>query len=257
MKHAQSPLVKSASRALDVLEAIASAPESPQFTELSESLKIPRSSLFYLLSTLSQRGYIALGEGKEGYVLGPTLALLADKALASGVLFKKVESLVETVGKELNETVSFMERKGDEMEFRFCHLARRRLIAVQEVGQRAPLYAFSGGKIVLADMSEAELDAYFARTKFRQITGATHTSERQVRRDVEEVRKTGFGIVRDEHGEGISAVSIGLRMHGQLIGTLGVAMASIRFTEEALDRAKTALAQAAEKLTLSSEEPVA
>jgi len=52
-----TPFVKSAVRAIDVLEYVAAAPEAPSFAQIGSDLEVPSSSLFYLLNTLKQRGY--------------------------------------------------------------------------------------------------------------------------------------------------------------------------------------------------------
>ncbi|WP_202945634.1 helix-turn-helix domain-containing protein [Pelagibacterium halotolerans] len=60
MKQGSIRKVKSADRTLDLLETLASAATGITATEISAALNIPKSSLFHLLGTLEDRGYVAL-----------------------------------------------------------------------------------------------------------------------------------------------------------------------------------------------------
>ena len=52
MKPKSDAAVKSANRALDILEYVADAAEPPTFSRLLADLHVPRSSLFHLLNNL-------------------------------------------------------------------------------------------------------------------------------------------------------------------------------------------------------------
>src|ERR1700722_5057285 len=62
--------VKSARRVLDVVEFLASRPAGASFPVLGEQLKLPKSSLHSLLTTLTARGWIYLDESSRQYRLG-------------------------------------------------------------------------------------------------------------------------------------------------------------------------------------------
>ena len=225
------PVVKSAIRAIDVLEYIAAAKKPPFFAEIVSALGIPNSSLFYLLNTLIQRGYLRQNGNKGSYMLGPSLVVLAN-AVTRVSWARLIEPLVGSVWKELKETTSYFERRGDEMECMIVKLAEHSLIPIHRVGQRSPMYVFSGGKIFLADMGEPELDAYLKRTKLERLTPNTLTTKATVKREIAKVSQMEFAISREEHSVGTIGISVGLRNGGELIGTLGVAVPAVRFNSK-------------------------
>src|SRR5882724_6374954 len=148
MKPNAPPVVKSAIRAIDILEFVAAAEAPPAFAEIGSSLDIPNSSLFYLLNTLMQRGYLQQEDGR-GYSLGPAVSGLANAVNAPASWVASVAPLVDQVWNKVQETTSYMERRGEEIECLISKLAPHSLLPVHRVGQRAPLYVFSGGKIIL------------------------------------------------------------------------------------------------------------
>ena len=60
-----SPLVKSASRVLDLIEILALTPRALGVTELSQRLGIPKSSTSMLLATLEARGYVMVDPARR------------------------------------------------------------------------------------------------------------------------------------------------------------------------------------------------
>ena len=58
MKLGQPSSVKSLDRGLDILEYVAGCAEPPSFSQLLGSLRIPRSSLFHLLTNLLSRNFL-------------------------------------------------------------------------------------------------------------------------------------------------------------------------------------------------------
>jgi hypothetical protein len=68
--------VKSADRALDVIEHVAACPAPPTFKQIALSLGVPKSSLSQLLSNLVARGYLEIVGGST-YRLGARLADLS------------------------------------------------------------------------------------------------------------------------------------------------------------------------------------
>jgi IclR family transcriptional regulator, acetate operon repressor len=151
-----------------------------------------------------------------------------------------------------------MERRGDEMECFISKLAPHSLLPVHRVGQRAPLYVFSGGKIVLAHLDDDALELYLKRTPLKRLTPHTLTAPAAIRREIAEVRAGGIAISREEHSLGIIGISVGLKAATALVGTLGVAIPAVRFNEKVFAKIKTELTAAATRFTsrsTSSQQP--
>jgi IclR family transcriptional regulator, acetate operon repressor len=252
MKPNSSPAVKSATRAIDVLELVAGAENPPSFAEIGAHLGIPNSSLFYLLNTLIQRGYLQQDDNRL-YTLGPAISRLANSVSAPVSWVKLVEPLLDRVWTQVQETTSYMERRGDEIECMISKLAPHSLLPVHRVGQRAPLYVFSGGKIVLAQLDDEALEAYLKRTQLKRLTPYTLASPQAIRREIGHVRSCGVAVSREEHSVGIIGVSVGLTTATSLAGTLGVAIPAVRFNEKVLANIKTHLQAAAARFSSSTE----
>lgn len=234
--------VKSATRTLDIIEYVVAAGRPLVAQEISNALGIPVSSLSYLLSTLVDRTY--LQRAGRRYTPGPGLERLQAHQ-GSFTLEDRVAPLVRTLRVQLNETASFFVREGWEAEAIVTETSEQALRYAIETGRRLPLHALASGKAMLAALPDAELDRYFAAAKLERFTPSTITSEAKLRKALAEVRKTGFAIADEELSLGINGIGHVVRMGGEVIGALSVAIPKVRWDDELVARAKDLLQRTA------------
>jgi len=230
MKLESSAPVKSADRAFDILEFVGEAAAAPTFSQLLAGLGIPRSSLFHLLNNLLARGYLAQ-EGASGYRLGPRIRQLAER-VAGPSLAIRVQPLLSRLSDAVNETAGFYVPDGDMIETVGSVVSTQALTYTMSVGERAPLYALSGGKILLAQLTPDELEAYLARVVFEAITPGTLRSAAALRDQVAAARAEGFAYSREEFTPGITGIATTVAHEGRVFGALNLAVPTARFTPE-------------------------
>src|SRR4029077_12550943 len=74
------------------------------------------------------------------------------------------------------------------------------------IGTRFPAYATSMGRVLLAGLTPAELDAYLERVSMRPITARTITDPEPLRAELDKVREQGWGLVDQDSGGGRGSV---------------------------------------------------
>jgi len=250
MKPKSEGAVKSANRALDILEYVADATEPPTFSRMLSDLGLPRSSLFHLLNNLLARGYLEQQSAGGRYRLGERAARLAGRVQGPS-LAAIVQPHLRSLSNTLNETSGFNIWTGDSVEAIATAMGHQALAFTMKVGERAPLYAISSGKIVLSRMSRADFEDYLGRIDMKPITPRTLQSKTALRRDVAAARKDGFAYSHEEFTQGITGIATAVVRDGQLYGMLNLAVPTARFTaaQDAVFRRElrssaTALAQA-------------
>ncbi|MGD9924045.1 MAG: IclR family transcriptional regulator [Pseudorhodoplanes sp.] len=229
MKPKSDAAVKSANRALDILEYVADATEPPTFSRLLADLGVPRSSLFHLLNNLLTRGYLEQDGSGGRYRLGQRVGKLAAR-LQGPTLTAIVLPHLQSLSDVLNETSGFNIWAGDSVEAVATATGRQALTFTMKVGERAPLYAVSSGKIVLSRMSNAELGAYLDRVDLQRITARTLQSKSAVRKQASAARQDGFAYSHEEFTPGITGISTAVTRDGHLLGTVNLAVPTARFT---------------------------
>jgi IclR family acetate operon transcriptional repressor len=234
--------VKSATRTLDIIEYVVAAGRPLVAQEISTALAIPVSSLSYLLATLAERDYL-LRDGRR-YRPGPGLARLQAHSGALS-LADRVAPMVRTLRVQLNETTSFFIRHGWEVEPIVTESSDQALRYAIDTGRRMPMHALASGKALLAALDDAELDRYFTEAKLERFTPATVTTETRLRRQIADIRKTGFAQTDEELSLGIFGVGRAVRIDGQVAGALSVAIPKVRYSAELVRRTMELLERSA------------
>jgi IclR family pca regulon transcriptional regulator len=85
------------------------------------------------------------------------------------------------------------------------------------VGTRFPAYATSMGRVMLAGMSQGDLDRYLAGADLESYTGRTITEPDRLREIVREVARQGYAIVDQELEEGLRAIAAPIHGAGDAV----------------------------------------
>lgn len=231
MAREREPGVKSADRTMDLLEFVGKALEPPSFADLSGALSIPKSSLFHLLRALANRGYVEQVTPRGGYRLGPTVLDLARHVVNPDGIAARVGPLIDDLSAALNEASGFYEMHGDYAELTVASSAQHPLRIDMPLGRLMPLYAASNGRVLLAHLTDAKIDAYIARTAFEAFTPATISSAEALRGEIALIRRTGVAESNGEFAVGIMSIAMVLRDHGRVVGSIGVILPTARFNK--------------------------
>lgn len=229
--------VKSASRVLDVLEFIASKPSGASFTLLGDQLGLPKSSLHYLLLTLSDRGWVYLDEPSRLYRLGLRVWQLAQNFDWLETLAQLAREDLTAARDELNETVQLAVLDGVENVYVAKVEADHPLQLVSRVGSRLPAYATGLGKVLLAGLEPDELRRRLSETTFTQFTERTITDPRALERHLVEVRSRGYGEDEAEYTPGVYCVAVPVLSHdGATIAAISCSIPSARIVRDGEQR---------------------
>ncbi|MFM7027616.1 MAG: IclR family transcriptional regulator [Chakrabartia sp.] len=237
----QSDSVKSAVRALEILETVVALNRPLSAQEIGTIKSIPPSSLSYLLNTLVSLNYL-VRDGRN-YAAGPALARLGPPSLSAG-LRETVRPLVTSIRDRIDETAAFFVVHDNEIEAIASAISGQALRYAVEEGRRAPLHAFAAGKALLATFEAERLDAYLKAAPREAFTENTIVDEAALRRELDLVRNTGIALVREEYTRGICALGKVAWRDGKPLGAFSVAIPAARFDAEIEARATELLVQA-------------
>jgi IclR family transcriptional regulator, acetate operon repressor len=231
MKLGQTAAVKSLDRGLDILEYVAGCSEPPSFSQLLTNLRIPRSSLFHLLTNLLSRNFLERDPQSERYRLGAEVVEIARKVKRPS-LRDRVTPLLHQLSQDISETSGFYVRVGDTVEVAASAISTQALSYTMKVGMNAPLYAVSAGKIVLSELPAEDLNQYLARATFAPVTLHTVRSKSRLKKEIQNVKVTSFAYSREEFTLGITAIATAVRSDGKFHGAINLAVPTARFTPD-------------------------
>ena len=242
-------VVKSADRVLDVIELLARWGREMPHTEIAEALGIPKSSLTKLLKNLTARGFVEFVPVTKGYRLGEALIRLSQQSTHSRSLVSCAQPVLAEITQQTLESCALNQLKGDQVEVVATVTSPQRLVSHLRLGDLAPLYAVSGGKVILAFLPDQMRSEYIKTVKMQAITPKTITAKKALLAQIETIRQTGVAYSMDEYTPGIVGVGVPvLSSSGFPLGSLNVAIPSVRYSERVGARAVAVLEAAAERV---------
>jgi DNA-binding IclR family transcriptional regulator len=253
-RHAEG--LRSVNRALEALELIAEAGELG-VTELGRRLGVHKATSSRLAAALARHGMIERDPVSDRYRLGFGLIRLAGAAMAGLDLVSSARPVLAELAEQTHETVTLGVISGDDVVSIDQVTGTRSIVSVSWVGKRTPLHTTSTGKVLLAAMSEAELDRRLARGLERS-TPSTVTDPVELRAQLAEVRRRGWAQTLEELEEGLNAVAAPVRAaDGTVVGALSVSGPAFRVRPVDLPRLARLTALSAEQVSrrLGHQEP--
>lgn len=228
MTNENRSVVKSADRVLDILEVLAQKGRPLTHSDLSKELGIPKSSMSQLLGNLADRHYLLFTPGPNTYAIGERLLHLVERQRKNVTLPKLAQPLCDRITRITGESSSLNLRRDGGVE-RVCGSnSTQPLTFSMNLGEIAPLYAVSSGKVLLAYMSEEELADYLKVTKLVAITKKTVTSAALLKGELDKIRKRGAAWSLEEFTPGIVGVAVPAFHDGTVVGAFNIAMPSVR-----------------------------
>jgi IclR family acetate operon transcriptional repressor len=225
------PRVQSLDRALDLLEALASAGELG-VSDLAARTGLVPSTAHRLLSTLVERGYAAQSAAGGRYLIGYKLL-----ELASG-LQDRVERLrlaarehLEAIQRETGETTNLVVLEGREVVYVDKVDGTRSVRLFLEVGRAIPAHTSGAGKAILAWRSEEDVAALLGGAPLARSTRHTITTLDGLHEEFARIRRRGFATDNEEHEDGVACVGTPVFDHrGLAIAALSVSGPTLRLS---------------------------
>lgn len=204
-------------RGMRVLEVLARHPEGISQSDLAASLEVPANSVYRIVVTLEHLGYVLRDSESRSVVLTRKLLGLAH-------LGRQETSIVEA---SLPEMRRLRDRTGETTVLNVMHghesvvmeqvAGTHAFRFVIEPGLRSEVHFSAHGKAMTAFLREEKAEAVIEKTSFHAYTPRTINSPDAFRRELEEVRRVGYALDREEGEEGVRCVSAPIFDHANRV----------------------------------------
>jgi IclR family transcriptional regulator, pca regulon regulatory protein len=205
----RTDFVQSLDRGLAVIRCFSSEHPSLTLSEVAERTGLTRAAARRFLLTLQELGYV--GSSGRRFSLRPRVLALGYAYLSSFSVAQIAQPHLEDLAEELHESCSVSVLDGDDLVYVARASANRIMTISLTVGTRLPPYPTSMGRVLLAHLPEAELDAHLARTELRQLTEHTITDPLELRAVLAAVRCQGWAAVDQELEAGVRSIAVPIR----------------------------------------------
>jgi IclR family pca regulon transcriptional regulator len=232
---ASSDFVQSLERGLAVIRAFDAENRELALSDVARSTGLTRAAARRFLLTLVKLGYVNFSQGR--FSLRPRVLELGYAYLSSLSLPEVAMPHMEKLVAKVNESCSISVLDETDIVY-VARVPTRRIMSITlAVGTRLPAFVTSMGRVLLAGLSEDELEERLARIEIVPLTARTVKDMDALRATLATVRKQGYAATDQELEEGLRSLAVPLRNgSGTVTAALNVSVHASRASMAVLRR---------------------
>jgi IclR family acetate operon transcriptional repressor len=203
---AESSGVKSARRAVDLIETFAANDVWLSLSDLHARTGFPRSSLHGLLRTLLEAGWLEADANTARYRLGVRALICGTAYLDRDAVVPFATEALERIREKTGFTAHFARRNGTEVVYLETRESQRSTHLVSRVGRTLPTHATALGKALLAELTHDEIEALMPAS-LTALTPNTITTLEGLHAECAATRERGYAAEIEEGTLGVRCVA--------------------------------------------------
>ncbi|SEF25212.1 transcriptional regulator, IclR family [Amycolatopsis pretoriensis] len=204
---AESSGVKSARRAVDLIETFAANDVWLSLSDLHARTGFPRSSLHGLLRTLLEAGWLEADTNTARYRLGVRALICGTAYLDRDAVVPFATEALERIREKTGFTAHFARRNGTEVVYLETRESQRSTHLVSRVGRTLPAHATALGKALLAELTHDEIEALVLPASMTALTPNTITTLEGLHAECAATRERGYAAEVEEGTLGVRCVA--------------------------------------------------
>jgi DNA-binding IclR family transcriptional regulator len=237
-------------RSLGILELLSSNGPELSLIELSEQLRLHKSTTHRLLGVLEQHRFVEKSSSSGKYRLGLKLFELGSKAIADLNWRERARRHLQRLAFDTGETAHLCILDDGEVLYLEKVEAPRTVRVPSIVGRRYPAHCGGAGKALLAFQPEEEIDELIKRRGLKSYTRNTFTTPAQLKEGLRLVRERGYAVDNEEFEEGLECIGAPIKDYsGKVIAAISIAGPTFRMTEEKIAVLARSVIEAAQELS--------
>lgn len=247
---APSYIVQPVSKALRVLVHVAEQGHGVPLAEVAAELRLPKTTVFRYLQTLSEAGFLHHDRGLDQYSLGHRFRALARVDTGLQLLRDRARVEMEELRRTFNETINLAILVDGHVVYIDMVESGHALRMQTRIGDRDPVHSTALGKAMLAFMPQAECAALIRRS-LRARTARTVTDHPSLLRQIAKARRLGYATETGENEDGAMCIGAAILDAAQRpLAAMSLSAPEKRMTREVTASAAAALCAAAQRISV-------
>ncbi|HWC71391.1 MAG TPA: IclR family transcriptional regulator [Actinomycetota bacterium] len=221
-------------RVAAVLDLLADSPHGLSVTEVGDALGVHKATASRLLGTLAGHGLVERTRERR-YRVGIGIVRYAASALSELGAVSRARPELEALSRASRETVSLGVLDGTDVLYIDQVTGRERVVFADWAGRRSPAHCSSSGKVLLAHLDDARLEAFLSRPLDAR-TERTIVDPATLRGRLDEIRRRGYERSIGELEDGLSTAAAPVWSRGKVVAAVSVGGPSSRLPARELPR---------------------
>lgn len=228
-KNSDSTLIRSDITLFSIIEHLMEEGGS-NITNIANELGLAKSGVHKHLKTMEEHGYVTKHDNE--YRLGLQFFNRGIYTRSQYNIPRTVQPLLGEIAEETGESVWCVVPEHGKGMVLYGASENNSINRDSLIGSWIHLHAHSGGKAIMAHLSQPKVDAILNQHGLPAKTQNTITDQEDLFRELDRIRENGYAFNFSEDVEGIHAVGVPLVIHDEVLGALAIAGAANRLTEK-------------------------
>jgi len=194
-----------------ILELLAASKEPLGISEITRALDFNKSTVFNIIHTLTDLEILKQAPDNK-FGLGIQFYLLSKASRNGSQIISTIRPYLERINQKTNLSVFLGIRSGLHAVIMDKVDAAYDIKISAEIGMRLPLLAGAGGKAILCQMSDEEIDRILAENVLRRFTRHSSVDKIKYNNMLKKARREGIAFDKEEYIEGIRALAVPLKI---------------------------------------------
>ena len=243
-------------KTISIFETIINENRALSVKELSDILKLNKSSLHHHIKTLTEHRFLQRNEETKKYDIGLNLVRIGQSYLQRIDVRERGHYYLEQLSLDLNKTVHTLVLEGSEVVYIDKVDGNHQpgnLKCSSFIGLRTDVYSTAAGKVLLSHLERDVLDNILDDLNLQQITEYTVVKKSVLRDELTEIKKRNYALDLQEHAMGLQCVAVPiLNQHAQCLAAISVSCAVAEVSREMLEtEVLTKLQETGQKISLA------
>jgi IclR family KDG regulon transcriptional repressor len=195
-----------------ILDLLAKSKGPLGISDISKALNFNRSTVFNSIYTLVDHGILAKKDQNK-FHFGTRLYALSRAAIKRSDLIQTIHPYLEAINRKTRLMVFLGIRSGARAVIVDKVDSTLDIKVMSEVGMGIPLLAGAGGKALLAQLSDEEIDKILSKNELKKFTPFSCTDKRKYKTMIQKTRKTGIAFDMEEYIEDIRAFAVPVNLN--------------------------------------------
>jgi DNA-binding IclR family transcriptional regulator len=240
--------IASVIRTIRVVQFIGDSDKPVTFSELYDNLRIPKTTLFRILSSLQQERWIE----KRGiaYTIGHGIIQLGMRALSKLELRRTAIPWVDKLSQLTGETAHLVVLSGRRgLIIEVCDGPKHIKISSRP-GTFTSLHASAAGKVLLAFAVEEDLEDFFRGQSLEKRTKNTITDLEELEAEIQKVLRSGYAVDEMEYHDNVRCLAAPVNnAFGKTVAAVGITAPTLSLKKQQVESVARVVVEIADAIS--------
>lgn len=197
--------------------------KTARLQDISIDLGLAKSTTHRILNTLEGQRFVVKDEESKKYSLGLGFVDLGLDVLENLDIREAARPVLDELNDKTEETVHLALFTDDQVVYMDKRESRHVIRMYSVIGKVAPIHCTGVGKAALAFQDQETIGRVITAIELQKFTDNTITDRNRLLHELEEIRKRGYAIDREEHENHILCIAAPIRNHySKVIASLSI-----------------------------------